>query len=206
MHIAVLAAPDSWYFRDLQRAAAGVHELTSVSYGRLAVSMRGGEVAIHSGRTRLDRLGAVLVRSMPPGTLEQVVFRMDALARLEAAGVAVINSAKAIETAVDKYLATARLQAEGLLVPATAVCQTATQAAVAFEELGGIELQKNATLLANVELGGVPDRLHPLLQPGADARILNVHVLHADLAAVGGAEDVDQGAERGVVGIRQRVV
>ena len=45
--------------------------------------------------------------------------------------------AKAIETAVDKYLATARLQAAGLLVPPTAVCQTTADGLAAFERLGG---------------------------------------------------------------------
>ena len=34
---------------------------------------------------------AVIVRTMPPGSLEQVVVRMDWLARLEASGVRVIN-------------------------------------------------------------------------------------------------------------------
>jgi ribosomal protein S6--L-glutamate ligase len=62
---------------------------------------------------------------------------MDALARLEAAGVAVLNPPKAIEAAVDKFLTTARLQAAGLTVPPTIVCQTAAQAQTAFEELGG---------------------------------------------------------------------
>jgi ribosomal protein S6--L-glutamate ligase len=62
---------------------------------------------------------------------------MDALARLEATGVRVVNPARAIEAAVDKYLATAKLQAAGLLVPATIVCQTASDALEAFETLGG---------------------------------------------------------------------
>jgi ribosomal protein S6--L-glutamate ligase len=137
MHIAVLAAADSWYYRDLLRAAGDQHVLTPISYRRLAVQMRGGEVEIASGAARLDDLDAVLVRSMPPGSLEQVVFRMDALAQLESAGVAVVNPAKAIEAAVDKYLATAKLQAAGLLVPPTVVCQTVDEGLAAFERLGG---------------------------------------------------------------------
>ena len=38
---------------------------------------------------------------------------------------------------MDKYLATARLQAAGLRVPRTAVCQTAEDALAWFAELGG---------------------------------------------------------------------
>jgi RimK family alpha-L-glutamate ligase len=137
MRIAVLAAANSWYYRDLVRAAGGRHELTVVCYKHLAVEMRGAEAVVRSGAIDLTKFDAVLVRSMPPGSLEQVVFRMDALARLEAAGVAVINPAKAIEAAVDKYLATAKLQELGLLVPATVVAQTADAALAAFESLGG---------------------------------------------------------------------
>ncbi len=136
MRLAVLAAVNSWYFRDLVRAAGGRHELTAVSYKHLDSQVRGGELSVRSGAVDLGAFDAVLVRSMPPGSLEQVVFRMDALAWLEAAGVAVINPAKAIEAAVDKYLATGRLQTAGLLVPPTVVCQTASEALAAFAELG----------------------------------------------------------------------
>jgi ribosomal protein S6--L-glutamate ligase len=74
---------------------------------------------------------------MPPGSLEQVVFRMDCLARLEAAGVTVINPPRAIEAAVDKYLTTAKLHAAGLLTPRTICCQSADDAMTAFADLGG---------------------------------------------------------------------
>jgi len=74
---------------------------------------------------------------MPPGTLEQVVFRMDVLGRLEAAGKVVINPARAVEAAVDKYLASAQLAAAGLATPCTVVCQTVDDAMLAFERLGG---------------------------------------------------------------------
>jgi ribosomal protein S6--L-glutamate ligase len=73
---------------------------------------------------------------MPPGSLEQVIFRMDLLARWEAAGVPVVNPPKAVEVAVDKFLASAKLQAVGLRVPRTIVCQTSDEALQAFELLG----------------------------------------------------------------------
>jgi ribosomal protein S6--L-glutamate ligase len=137
MHLADLAARDSWYLADLRRAANGRHELTPISYKTLGSHIHGGELAVSSGAAQLNCFDAVLVRSMPPGSLEQVVFRMDALAQLQGTGMPVINPAKAIETAVDKYLATARLQAAGLLVPPTVVCQTSDDALAAFETLGG---------------------------------------------------------------------
>jgi ribosomal protein S6--L-glutamate ligase len=137
MHIAVLAARDSWYFNDLVRAAGNRHVLTAASYKSLASHVHGGELSVRTAKVELHALDGVLVRSMPPGSLEQVVFRMDALARLEAAGVPVINPPKAIEVAVDKYLATARLQADGFPVPPTIVCQTLDEGLAACESLGG---------------------------------------------------------------------
>jgi len=74
---------------------------------------------------------------MPPGSLEQVVFRMDCLGRYESAGGIVINPARAIEAAVDKFLTTAKLEGAGLLTPRTICCQTSDDAMVAFAELGG---------------------------------------------------------------------
>src|SRR5207249_6795759 len=84
----------------------------------------------------LTEFNAVIIRTMPPGSLEQVVYRMDVLARLEGAGVVVLNSAKSVECAVDKYLTTARLEAAGLPVPATVVCENSEDALAAFERLG----------------------------------------------------------------------
>jgi ribosomal protein S6--L-glutamate ligase len=74
---------------------------------------------------------------MPAGSLEQVVFRMDVLHRLVAAGVPVWNPPRALEAAVDKYLACCRLEAAGLPVPPTVVCENSDAALDAFAELGG---------------------------------------------------------------------
>lgn len=135
MRIAVLASPKSWYLADLRRAAADRHEITPISFAQLASSV-GHLDGVNSAAIELAAFDAVLVRTMPPGSLEQVVFRMDALARLERLGVPVINPPRAIEAAVDKYLATVRLHEAGLLVPRTVVCQTADEAMPAFAALG----------------------------------------------------------------------
>jgi ribosomal protein S6--L-glutamate ligase len=137
MRIAVLAAADSWYLADLRRAVAARHELTPLGFRNLSSSLLGSEVAIAADRVDLRQFDALLVRTMPPGSLEQVVFRMDLLGQLERQGVAVFNPPRAIEAAVDKYLASARLLAAGLRVPRTIVCQTPDEALSAFNQLGG---------------------------------------------------------------------
>ncbi len=73
---------------------------------------------------------------MPPGSLEQVVFRMDVLHRLVASGVPVMNSPGAVEASVDKYLALAKLGGNHLPVPQTWVGEKAKAALLAFEDLG----------------------------------------------------------------------
>ena len=83
------------------------------------VGWRVGASKIEAGGIDLAGVDGVLARMMPPGSLEQVVFRMDALHRLASLGVPVMNSPRAVEAAVDKYLASARLEAEGLPVPET---------------------------------------------------------------------------------------
>ncbi|MGI9457647.1 MAG: ATP-grasp domain-containing protein [Aeoliella sp.] len=144
MHIAFLGSEASWYLRDLRRAAGDQFTIESVSFNSIASTIEGDRIAVHQHRalvrdtrlSNLDRYDAVLVRTMPPGSLEQIVFRMDALASLEARGTLVVNPPKAIEAAVDKYLTTSRLACAGLLVPRTITCQTAEAAMDAFSALG----------------------------------------------------------------------
>lgn len=135
--IAVLGSADSWYTHDLRRAAeARGHELIALPFTELQADISSDGESIGSGGQRLDDVDAVIVRSMPGGSLEQVVFRMNALARLEANGVRVLNPPRALEIAIDKYLALAKLRDAGLLTPDTECCQTWEQAMDAFERLG----------------------------------------------------------------------
>lgn len=139
MRIAVLGNAGSWYVADLQRAAAERgHRCERIEYRTItaAVSGRNGRTLAASGAP-LDSCDAVIIRTMPPGSLEQVVFRMDALLTLENLGVTVLNPPKAVECAVDKYLCTARLSAAGLPVPDTLVVEDSDAALAAFGELGG---------------------------------------------------------------------
>jgi ribosomal protein S6--L-glutamate ligase len=135
---AVLSSPASWYWRDLQRAAAGRYDLRCLSFPALRAAL-GGSLPhdIHAAEHQLAGHDAVLVRTMPPGSLEQVVFRMNALACAERQGTLVINPARSLEIAIDKYLTLARLASCGLRVPRTVTCQTWRAAMDGFEALGG---------------------------------------------------------------------
>ncbi len=137
MRIGFLGSASSWYLGDLRRAARGKHEIAAVSFTQLAADVHEHSLGFSSGAADLSDFDAVLVRSMPPGSLEQVVFRMDALGQWEANGNLLVNSARALEIAIDKYLSLVKLQRANLCVPATIVCQTADEAMRAYAELGG---------------------------------------------------------------------
>lgn len=85
----------------------------------------------------LERYDAFFVRLIPGGSLEQVIFRVDALHRLENAGVRVINPPTAIERTVDKYYTSTLLEDAGLPTPRTIVTERFRDAMDGFQELGG---------------------------------------------------------------------
>ena len=82
-------------------------------------------------------LNALIIRPIGRGSLEEIVFRMDVLYRLERLGFYVVNPPEAIEHCVDKYDLLAILEDAGLPVPRTAVTEDADEALKAFHELGG---------------------------------------------------------------------
>jgi ribosomal protein S6--L-glutamate ligase len=126
-----------WHVQDLLRAAQDLDvRLDAVMFPELTGKVGGNAPGTYTEAIKLDDAAGVLVRMMPPGSLEQVVFRMDALHRLAAAGVPVLNAPRAVETAVDKYLTLSRLNSAGLPVPPTWVGETADAAIAAFDELG----------------------------------------------------------------------
>ena len=93
MQIGVLGSDTSWYAADLERAAGSRHRVACLPFSRVRCELEGGDsLGFFSGGAPLARFDCLLVRSMPPGSLEQVVFRMDVLGRWEAAGRLVVNS------------------------------------------------------------------------------------------------------------------
>jgi RimK family alpha-L-glutamate ligase len=139
--IVALAGGEGWHVQDLHRAARSLKlEFTTTSFQSLSARLRTDEPEVEglSGEAvRFADGDHIVVRTMPGGTLEQVVFRMDVLHRLEATGIPVTNRPSALEAAIDKYLGAARMKAAGLPVPPTITCERAARALEAYDELGG---------------------------------------------------------------------
>ncbi len=85
----------------------------------------------------MDDLNALIIRPIGRGSLEELVFRMDMLYKLEREGFYVLNPAEAIEHCVDKYDILAILEDNGVPVPRTFATESVAEAEKAFEQLGG---------------------------------------------------------------------
>ena len=153
MRVGVLGSPTGWYMRDLQRAAQALpaHRATSIdslSFAKLSVGSQqtatphvntwtqSTDDETKPESTKLSDYDAVLVRTMPLGSVEQIVFRMNALHVAQSAGVQVLNPPRCLEIAIDKWLTLDIARQSGIETPRTICCQTREDALLAFEKLG----------------------------------------------------------------------
>ncbi len=138
MRIGVLGNEGSWYVDELcQSGRALGHSVTPLVFPLLTAHNCNDRLQVSCGEDNLHELDAIIVRTMPPGSLERIVTRMDLLCGLEESGVRMINTPRAIECAVDKWLTTQRLIHAGISVPETAVCEDSDAAIRLCEQLGG---------------------------------------------------------------------
>jgi RimK family alpha-L-glutamate ligase len=139
MQIAILAARRGWHTDELCRALAERgHEGRVLPYEALVARFSAAKPVLAASGEDLTACSALLARIVPAGSLEQIIFRMDALHALEERGIPVINSPRTIERTVDKLWTTALLEQAGLAVPETVVCESPDEALAAFRALGDV--------------------------------------------------------------------
>jgi RimK family alpha-L-glutamate ligase len=138
LRLAVLAARTGWHTAELERAASERGHAVSVLPYEGLVATIGPLPGLRSRTIELDGVDLVLARIIPSGSLEQIIFRVDALHRLEDRGVRVVNSPRAIERTVDKFWTSALLEQCGVPTPETIVCDNADEAFAAFRLLGDV--------------------------------------------------------------------
>lgn len=102
------------------------------------VATVGPAPGLRSRTVELDQVDAVLARIIPSGSLEQIIFRVDALHRLEERGIQVVNSPRTIERTVDKFWTSTLLERCGIPTPETIVCDSAEEAFAGFRTLGDV--------------------------------------------------------------------
>jgi RimK family alpha-L-glutamate ligase len=145
MGVVILAARVGWHTDELCRAvlARGLTARVLPYEGLVARlgSTIGVAPALSSDSTSILDADAVLARIVPNGSLEQIIYRVDALHWLERRGVLVMNSPGAIEKSVDKFYTTALLQEAGLPTLETVVCEGAVDAMAAIRAMGDVVIK-----------------------------------------------------------------
>jgi RimK family alpha-L-glutamate ligase len=145
LRVALVGNPEGWHAarlgEALERRGARVlrlpaTRLTGAVGDRGAVGSPFAGAVASLGRGLEDR-DLILVRAVPSGSLEQVIFRLDGLRRLERQGIPVVNGPDALERSVDKYVASCLLEEAGIPTPRTRVTESFDEAREAFRELGG---------------------------------------------------------------------
>lgn len=201
MRLVVIGSPAAWHVARIRAVAESRgHDVAVVEWRRLGarLTMPGAaeaDPAAVSGRRAspegftpeaIETADAILVRGMPAGRLEEVILRMDLLGRLAERGTPVINSPRALEAAIDKYLSLARLAAAGIRVPRTIVAQDPGGIRDAWETLGRDAVVKPlfGSCGRGIERIDSEAGLHPLLRaadesPEGAATYLQEFVPHA---------------------------
>lgn len=134
----ILAARTGFHTDALVRAFARRGRQAAVRPYESVVASLGPGPRLAAEDIAIDDVEGVLARIIPNGSLEQIIYRVDALHVLEEGGVPVLNTPRAIERTVDKFWASALLERAGLRTPPTAVCERADDAMAAFRDMGDV--------------------------------------------------------------------
>jgi RimK family alpha-L-glutamate ligase len=143
MPVIPLTAGSGWHIQDLLRAGAktGIAvqpaRWDSVSGHLDSSQLSKDAIGLTVGPYTVTPADQILLRTMPHGSLEQIITRMNLLHRAQSRGLTVMNSPRSVEIAIDKFLTLQTLADAGLPVPPTAVAQRIDEARTLFKSLGG---------------------------------------------------------------------
>ena len=140
MKIGITGNRNSWHFSQLNRAAMAKNiQLIPFAWDHMKVVIDADRCSeFFVGDRPIADFDCILTRTMSPGSLQQIVFRMDLLQQIESQlGIAVINPAKTVEASVDKYLSLEKIRSAGVRVPRTLVSQNLDAAMSHFDRLAG---------------------------------------------------------------------
>ncbi len=136
MKLGIISSGRGWQSEELGRSARRRGwDVDFLSPRRFSVFLP--DLSIGNDIKSLQDYDAFLVRVIPFGSLEQIVFRLDALYALEMMGKPVVNSAFTIERTVDKLYTSMVLSKNGILTPRTVAVERFSEAMRWFKLLGG---------------------------------------------------------------------
>jgi len=129
---------DAWCSTQLRRS----FEKNNISHTFLGFRDLAARVGMQpevtaGGTDVITDLNALIIRPIGRGSLEEIIFRMDLLHRLQRSGIPIVNPPLSIERSVDKYHTLALFEEHGLPVPQTVVTESLEEAIKGFHDLGG---------------------------------------------------------------------
>ncbi len=145
--VGIVASGDGWHLRAIE---AALRRLGCESIRLEASRLSGlvGEISSIRAAARgeipalgapsapaLEALDALMVRFIPPGSLDQIVFRIDCLHLLADGGLPVVNPPRAIERTVDKHWTSRLLRDAGVPTPRTVAAEGFEEAMAAFRDM-----------------------------------------------------------------------
>lgn len=133
--VGILASGDRRHVRALSAALSRIGCRTVVLDSTRLAGRVGASPRIGAQGMTLEDLDALLVRIIPSGSLDQVVFRVDCLHLLADGGLPVINTPRAIERTVDKHWTSRLLREAGVPTPRTVAAERSSEAMAAFREM-----------------------------------------------------------------------
>jgi RimK family alpha-L-glutamate ligase len=138
LKIGILSSQRGWHVLALEEALIRQGALPVYFPIDELAAWIGGRSQVEVVGERLEDCQALLVRTIPIGSLEQIIFRMDVLHRLENLGVRIINSPTTIERTVDKYYTDFLMRDAGISTPRTMITESFEQALEGFKQMGDV--------------------------------------------------------------------
>ncbi len=136
--LVALGPDEGWHADQLRSAATRLgRQLVYAPYESLQSTIKNGPATTTCAAGDLCDFDAVICRTMPAGTLEQITFRLATLHAAQTQGVRIINPPRTLELAIDKYATLAIVASLGYRIPDTTVAQSRKDALSAFDSFGG---------------------------------------------------------------------
>lgn len=133
----ILGDPEHWHSRQLVQAASRLRIPVNVQpFESLKAVIKKNRIEVSLEQSRLLPDDTILVRQMPKGSLQQIIFRMNVLHAATRLGIRIQNPVSTLEIAIDKFHLFSHLSDNGIPLVQTQVSQTMKQAIEDFKELG----------------------------------------------------------------------
>ena len=118
----ILTEKEGWHYQQLKLSLTKLnHSVDSACISDISIILNNNEAILENKGERLPKIDNIIVRFIPGGTLEEIVFYLNILKILESMNVRVVNNASSIESTVDKLYTSYLLNDNNINCPKTYV-------------------------------------------------------------------------------------